>query len=416
MIKRLFNLYDDIFKKLKLEIYTDESGTIYGKWFDKNEKLIFSRNHFGTLWVDDCDSYTTLWIYSKALSLNKEEFELSLIDYLNLKYQNQSKNRPIKSIGDENHCLEDMEDETENLQETIRRILREDYSPAGKEIIPNKIVVHKSNPMFRDRILEEGLKVRVGECYQIYVNREQRDPNKIKCKPVIFATNSTKKRDLFDSTYDDDIWEINTEMIPDVKWYVDRHYGSKSKHIVTYQDIPTEAITLIYEGTGESEDLIEESIRRILREETDFYYNLKTVAFEELPFEYQRSLIIYMYEGPVVDWSLDLDRDIVSKNDELVKVLINDYMSVGRNKNKSFAYGIVPMKTLTKEIAERMGYDNYNDYHKDYVGSNYVQKHKESVWPIILNPDNDELIEDGWHRFHDYYSRGLKKVPVVMFM
>jgi hypothetical protein len=275
MIKRLFNLYDDIFKKLKLEIYTDESGTIYGKWFDKNEKLIFSRNHFGTLWVDDCDSYTTLWIYSKALSLNKEEFELSLIDYLNLKYQNQSKNRPIKSIGDENHCLEDMEDETENLQE---------------------------------------------------------------------------------------------------------------------------------------------SIRRILREETDFYYNLKTVAFEELPFEYQRSLIIYMYEGPVVDWSLDLDRDIVSKNDELVKVLINDYMSVGRNKNKSFAYGIVPMKTLTKEIAERMGYDNYNDYHKDYVGSNYVQKHKESVWPIILNPDNDELIEDGWHRFHDYYSRGLKKVPVVMFM
>ena len=126
MIKRLFNLYDDIFDKLKLEIYTDESGTIYGKWFDKNEKLIFSRNHFGTLWVDNCDLYTTLWIYSKSVSLNKEEFELSLIDYLNQKYQKQSKNRPIKSIGDEYHCLEDMEDETENLQESIRRILREE--------------------------------------------------------------------------------------------------------------------------------------------------------------------------------------------------------------------------------------------------------------------------------------------------
>ena len=139
MIKRLFNLYDDIFDKLKLEIYTDELGTIYGKWFDKNEKLIFSRNHFGTLWVDNCDSYTTLWIYSKSVSLNKEEFELSLIDYLNQKYQKQSKNRPIKSIGDENHCLEDMEDETENLQETIRRILREELKCEMVKDINGKI-------------------------------------------------------------------------------------------------------------------------------------------------------------------------------------------------------------------------------------------------------------------------------------
>jgi hypothetical protein len=163
-----------------------------------------------------------------------------------------------------------------NLQETIRRILREDnYSPAGKEVIPNKIIVHKSNPMFRDDILENGLKVRVGECYQIYVNREQRDPNKIKCKPVIFATNSTKKMDLFDSTYDDDIWEINTGMIPNVKWYIDRHYGSESKHIVTYQDIPRGAITLIYEGTGDSEDLLQESIRRILREESEVPLNVR---------------------------------------------------------------------------------------------------------------------------------------------
>ena len=61
---------------------------------------------------------------------------------------------------------------------------------------------------------------------------------------------------------------------------------------------------------------LQESIRRILREETDLYdlySNLKTVAFKDLPFEYQRSIIIYMYEGDVVDWSLDLDRDVVAK-------------------------------------------------------------------------------------------------------
>ena len=162
---------------------------------------------------------------------------------------------------------------------------------------------------------------------------------------------------------------------------------------------------------------LQETIRRILREETDLYNNLKTVAFEDLPFEYQRSLIIYMYEGPVVDWSLDLDRDVVARNNDLIKILIKDYMSVGRNKNKSFAYGLVPMKELTKEIAERMGYDSFEDYHKDYTSDNYTPGYKkESVWPIILDMDNDELIEDGWHRFHHYYKMGLKKVPAVMFM
>lgn len=212
-----------------------------------------------------------------------------------------------------------------NLQETIRRILREDYSPAGKEIIPNKIVVHKSNPMFRDEILKNGLKVRVGECYQIYVNREQRDPNKIKCKPVIFATNSTKKIDLFDSTYDDDIWEINTEMIPDVKWCVDRHYGSKSNHIVTYQDIPREAITLIYEGTGDSEDLLQESevpinVRRrlhtleklfniVLSNSTPCDYENEEYFIEGILYDIEAYLITFKLEGMTDEEILSFIKD-----------------------------------------------------------------------------------------------------------
>jgi len=129
--------------------------------------------------------------------------------------------------------------------------LNENYSPAGKEITPNKIVIHKSNPKFRDRISNEGLKARAGECYKIYVGYGE------KCIPAIFATNSTNKRAWFDSTYDDDVWTINTELIPNVKWYKDRHFESYKKHIVTFDNIPLEAIELMREGTGR--DMIRES-------------------------------------------------------------------------------------------------------------------------------------------------------------
>ena len=164
-------------------------------------------------------------------------------------------------------------DDKENIYLRESESEDKDYNPAGKEITPNHIVVHKSNPMFRDKIMENGLKVRAGECYKVYVGYG------VKCKPAIFATNSTNKRAWFDSTYDDDIWFIDTTMIPDVKWFKDRHFESRSKHIVTFQDIPKEAITLKYEGTGSSEDVLnswpedspnrlQESIRSILREDS----------------------------------------------------------------------------------------------------------------------------------------------------
>ncbi len=188
-----------------------------------------------------------------------------------------------------------------NLQESIKRILREnDYSPAGKEVIPNKIVVHKSNPMFRDKILQDGLNVKTGECYKIYVGYGT------KCKPAIFATNSTNKRAWFDSTYDDDVWEINTEMIPDVKWFKDRHYESRSKHIVTFQDIPREAISLKYKGSGSGDaetwdknsPNLFESIRRILREEVSPPYKIRR-RLERINYEVER-LINSVYTPKVI--------------------------------------------------------------------------------------------------------------------
>lgn len=118
----------------------------------------------------------------------------------------------------------------------------------GEEITPGRYVVHSSNPSNRDNISTTGLQVSLGECYLIYADSNYGEDDE--CVPAIFATNSIKKKDLFDSTYDDDIWVIDTERA-NVQWYKDAHFdGGNTKHIVTFEDIPVDAIRLIYKGTG----------------------------------------------------------------------------------------------------------------------------------------------------------------------
>jgi hypothetical protein len=110
----------------------------------------------------------------------------------------------------------------------------------------NKYVYHKSNPIFRDEISSMGL-IPKGKS-EAWLS----DTN-IKGK-VIFATNSDNEKDWFDSTYDDDIYKIDTKLIKN-KWYQDPNFYCESnncKYIITYEPIPKSAIKLIYKGTGES--------------------------------------------------------------------------------------------------------------------------------------------------------------------
>ena len=192
--------------------------------------------------------------------------------------------------------------------------LNENYSPAGKEITPNKIVIHKSNPKFRDKIIEQGLKASAGECYKIYAGYGE------KCIPAIFATNSTNKRAWFDSTYDDDVWAINTELIPNVKWYKDRHFESSKKHIVTFDNIPSEAIELMREGTGK--DMIRESSEN-KDMDNDIEKNLKVIRMLLKQVSWEGLCDIWVEYNP-----FDKDYEIRSKStqrqddyDEIAKEL-----------------------------------------------------------------------------------------------
>jgi hypothetical protein len=255
--------------------------------------------------------------------------------------------------------------------------LNENYSPAGKEITPNKIVIHKSNPKFRDRISNEGLKASAGECYKIYAGYGE------KCIPAIFATNSINKRAWFDSTYDDDVWAINTELIPNVKWYKDRHFESSKKHIVTFDNIPSEAIELMREGTGR--DLIRES-----NENNDIEKNLKVIRMLLKQVSWEGICDIWVEYNPV-----DKDYEIRSKTvrgdyylpqnvvDEIVKEL-------GYVENTLRSMGLRPY------IFSPWYVEDCED-EVEFINENINESKKESQKEMIENVLNNIILPEYDH-------------------
>lgn len=109
------------------------------------------------------------------------------------------------------------------------------------QVIPNKYVYHTSNPIFRDKISKEGL-VTKGKS-DAWLSDTKIDGN------VIFAVNSDNKEDWWDSTYDDDIYQIDTTNLIN-KWYNDPNFNLEDKRIITFEDIPLNYIKLIYKGSG----------------------------------------------------------------------------------------------------------------------------------------------------------------------
>lgn len=109
------------------------------------------------------------------------------------------------------------------------------------EVKPIKYLYHTSNPIFRDKILKEGLITKGKSATWLS------DTN-IKGK-VIFAVNSGNKNDFWDSTYDDDIYKIDTSKIKN-KWFNDPNFELKDNRIITFDNIPINSIELIYKGTG----------------------------------------------------------------------------------------------------------------------------------------------------------------------
>lgn len=106
-----------------------------------------------------------------------------------------------------------------------------------------RYVYHAANINNREMILSDGIKQHRGDQWMLDTDIEG---------PAVFATNSSNPDDWFDSTFDDDVWQIDTAAISYYDWYADPNYDwdKKYKHVYTQNDIPPDAITLFRKGTG----------------------------------------------------------------------------------------------------------------------------------------------------------------------
>lgn len=130
-----------------------------------------------------------------------------------------------------------------NIQTFDEFVNEENFNKNLKEVKVNKYVYHTSNPIFRNNISQDGL------------SPKGKSESWLSDTPiygeVIFAVNSDNKKDWWNSTYDDDIYRIDTTNIGN-KWYNDPNFDVKDKRIITFEKIPLNSIKLIYKGNGSS--------------------------------------------------------------------------------------------------------------------------------------------------------------------
>lgn len=111
--------------------------------------------------------------------------------------------------------------------------------------IPIKLY-HKASPILRNKIKLEGLKAQIGDSYIAHWRGTKEEKY---LKPAIFAYD--KDVEEYDTTWDDDIWEIETLKTNKSKWTkdLDKYMANKGCFMIE-EDIPKEALRLVYKGTG----------------------------------------------------------------------------------------------------------------------------------------------------------------------
>lgn len=141
-------------------------------------------------------------------------------------------------------------------------------------------------------------------------------------------------------------------------------------------------------------------------------YPRRKYAFKDLPSEAKKAVVIYM-------WGARADVKEVENQERLpFAAIVKEFEDV--NGGVPFEIYKVPVSVVAKKAMEEAnerdgaGFENLDEWHENYIGSEELPNHKK-VWPL-LGGDEEEVIQDGWHRLHLYYENGVRIVPVLFFL
>ena len=106
------------------------------------------------------------------------------------------------------------------------------------------MLLHKANPAFREDIRTQGLLPQIGPSYEChYEDEEEMKPHFVPC---VFACLTCE----YDSTWDDDVWVIDTRTAEAV-WESDpAMWPAFPAYVRTRQPVPAAALLLAHAGTG----------------------------------------------------------------------------------------------------------------------------------------------------------------------
>lgn len=224
-----------------------------------------------------------------------------------------------------------------------------------------------------------------------------------------FKANDIDLRSIYYHVYQDDRWELFDG--PEGGEFVENLQKLGFDGAIINESIPNDSnarsgevwvvfkpnqVKAIHNRGSYSPDdpnMMKENITEGMSDDLFRRYGGKMMEFNALPAPAQKAVHHYM----------TVDGDRPEYADELV-----------------FGYAMIPIEALIKVCMQAPyndldSYDTWDDYHSDYWSSeddrDYAN-HLKELWPVIL--DDEEGINDGWHRLHWYYRNGVKQVPAIL--
>ena len=172
--------------------------------------------------------------------------------------------------------------------------------------------------------------------------------------------------------------------------------------------------------------------------------NGKVYKFKNLPEEAQLAMAHYMgvdgeawdlepygvFEGLVNTHAFDHDWEKYvaahKQNAETIVANLKKALPQIIEAKGDSEYGLVtvPTKTLIDAWAEidsdaikdfHGNFDAYHAWYQSRRGTSTRGGGKNPTWPVIFSDYEDELLQDGWHRFHQYIANGVKEIACLWY-